>query len=101
MPPILPRWLDSTQAHDLGASLARQFMARIAKDAAVSSKRFKHDTQVTLVKLDNQIRAHCAEHRYNVFQKAKLANAFKWTLLDAGYDKAYVDELTEWLVARF
>jgi hypothetical protein len=36
----------------------------------------------------------------NMFKKAKLGNAFKWFLRDAGYDTEYVDGLTEWLMER-
>ena len=45
------------------------------------------------------VRYH-AEHKLSVYKKAKLGNAFKWSLRDAGYDVDYVNELTEWLMLR-
>jgi hypothetical protein len=33
-----------------------------------------------------------------MYKTAQMGNAFKWALKDAGYDDAYVDRLTEWLV---
>jgi hypothetical protein len=35
-----------------------------------------------------------------MFRKAKLANSFKWRLLDRGTDPALVDELTRMLLLR-
>ncbi|MBC7682052.1 MAG: hypothetical protein H7172_06940 [Ferruginibacter sp.] len=39
-------------------------------------------------------------HRLNIYTRAHLATTFKWKLKDAGYDAAYVEQLTEWLVKR-
>jgi hypothetical protein len=34
-------------------------------------------------------------HKLNIYKKAKLGNAFKWILLEKGYDAQFVDELTK------
>ena len=39
------------------------------------------------------------EHKLNVYTKARLANNFKWALLDAGYPKDFVDRMTIELAA--
>jgi hypothetical protein len=41
-----------------------------------------------------------AANKLNFYTKAKLANSFKWTLKDAGYEAEYVDDLTEWLAKQ-
>ena len=38
-------------------------------------------------------------HKLNVYTKARLANNFKWALLDAGYPKDFVDKMTVELAA--
>ena len=38
-------------------------------------------------------------HRLNVYTKARLANNFKWQLLEAGYPKDFVDRMTIELAA--
>jgi hypothetical protein len=38
-------------------------------------------------------------HKLNVYTKARLANNFKWALLDAGYPKDFVDRMTVELAA--
>jgi hypothetical protein len=35
-----------------------------------------------------------------MFRRAKLANSFKWRLLDGGFDPKLVDELTRMLLLR-
>jgi len=32
-----------------------------------------------------------------LYKKAQLGNLFKWRLLEAGVDSAYVDGLTDWI----
>ena len=39
------------------------------------------------------------EHKLNVYTKARLANNFKWALLDAGYPKDFVERMTVELAA--
>lgn len=39
-----------------------------------------------------------AEHRLGWFGKARLSHAFKWGLLELGYDQAFADMATEGLV---
>lgn len=34
-------------------------------------------------------------HSLNFYKKAKLGNAFKWAMLEKGYDAEYVDLLTK------
>jgi hypothetical protein len=57
--------------------------------------------QDTLRKLVIRISAFEARKTANFYKKAKFANAFKWKLLDAGYDKGFVDELAKELVIHF
>ena len=38
-------------------------------------------------------------HKLNLYTKARLANNFKWALLDAGYPKDFVDKMTVELAA--
>jgi len=94
-------WLNAAQAQEFGTSLARFYMQRVPFESPFSEKKFAAKTQETLKKMETQIQHFRGEHKLNFFQKAKLGNAFKWTLRDGGYDSAYVDEITEWLILRF
>jgi hypothetical protein len=37
-------------------------------------------------------------NKLNIYKKAKLGNAFRWTLTDLGYDSTLIDELTKELM---
>jgi hypothetical protein len=54
--------------------------------------------QITLNKLVTRISAFEPRKGANFYKKAKFANAFKWKLLDAGYDAGFVDYLTKELI---
>lgn len=94
-------WFDAGEAKKLGASLAQFYATQLPLEAkALNDKKFAAKTQSAMRQLTAKVDAFKARQRLNIYTKAKLGNAFKWNLLDAGYDKAYVDNLTEWLVAR-
>lgn len=99
---MIIRWLDTRAAEAFGKSLAAAFMQRVPKGGgAVTEKKFKQRAEEALNKLGRQVAEFRARESLNFYKKAKLGNAFKWSLLDAGYDRSYVDELTEWLMLRF
>ncbi len=94
-------WFDAKEARAFGETLAAFFAERIPADSDLKEKKFAARTQQVLAKLAQQVEQFRRVHKLNVFKKAQLGNAFKWKLRDAGYDQAYVDELTEWLMLRF
>jgi hypothetical protein len=93
-------WFDAAAATDFGTTLATFFVQRVPLDAKMTEKKFAAKAQEVLKKMALQIDRFKAENRLNTYKKAKLANAFKWSLKDAGYDAAYVDRLGDWLTAR-
>ena len=46
-----------------------------------------------------QAHDYARQHKLNVYTKARLANRFKWALLEAGYPKTFVDAMTYELAA--
>jgi hypothetical protein len=53
-----------------------------------------------LVRADQRVQEFKARERLNVYKKAKLANAFLWTLRDRGCSPEYANQLTDWLSVR-
>jgi hypothetical protein len=93
-------WFNTKVAVDVGGSLADQFLAAVAKS---NTKRNPNKTpdhakviEAFLVQVDREVRPL----RLGVFRRAKLANTFKWRLLDKGVDQNLVDELTRMLLLR-
>ena len=93
------RWFDASEAKELGASLARVFMEKaVIDDSNMKSKLVAKKQAELLSNLSRQVVHFKLDHKLNIYTKAKLGNAFKWTLRNAGYDSKYVDELTTWLM---
>jgi hypothetical protein len=47
-----------------------------------------------------QVAVFKRQGKLNTFKKAQLGNAFRWGLIDAGFDKSYADKLTQWLMLQ-
>jgi hypothetical protein len=93
-------WLDAREAKQFGASLAAFYVAQMPLDKQLNEKKFAAKTQSVLRNMAGRVDAFKAAHGLNGYKKAQLGNAFKWSLKDAGYDAAYIDKLTDWLVTR-
>jgi hypothetical protein len=50
----------------------------------------------TFERIDGFVRGH----RLNLYKKAHFANRVRWSLLEAGYPREFVDTMTEELVAH-
>jgi hypothetical protein len=94
-------WFNAKDAQSFGSSLANFYMQRVPFESPFSEKKFAVKTQDTLKKMQLQVQQFKQQHTLNMYQKAKLGNAFKWALRDGGYDNQYVDEITEWLIVQF
>ena len=97
---MLFKWFDAAAAKEFGVTMARFYIERISIDSAVNEKKFASKTKTVLDKMALRIAQFNESNRLNTYKKAQLGNAFKWTLREAGYEPAYIDRLTEWLVAR-
>jgi hypothetical protein len=92
-------WLSSRNATNVGNSLADHVLAATASKERRPSRSSQQQGKVIesfLARVDSEARPL----RLGMFRKAKLANAFKWRLLDRGADPALVDELTRLLLLR-
>ena len=103
-------WFKATEFQRFGEELAVLFME--GKPAADEGNRknrrmrkgkgaVSDPLQDTLRKLAMRISAFEARKGANFYKKAKFANAFKWKLIEGGYDAAFADELTKELVIHF
>lgn len=93
-------WFDATEAQRFGSALANFFIERLPAAEKTSSKKFEVKARDALEKMAGQIAEFRNGHRLNLYKKAKLGNAFKWTLREAGFDNDYSDKLTEWLMLQ-
>lgn len=99
MPLMWFKDLKSRKAIEMGASLADNFIAAIAEQGGGKRKKAGgQDAHVQrfLAQVDREARPL----QLGLFRRAKLANSFKWRLLDKGVEPAVVDELTRMLLLR-
>jgi len=92
-------WFSSRIAAEVGNSLADHFIAAAAAMKGRRPARPAEQAQVIqslLARVDSEARPL----RLGMFRRAKLANSFKWRLLDRGLDPKLVDELTRMLLLR-
>lgn len=94
------KWLDAKEEQAFAREIAQFYVQRVPFESPFSSKQFAAKTQEVLKKVDLQVQKFKTGRSLNIYKKAKLGNAFKWVLRDAGYDTEYVNGLTEWLMLR-
>mgnify|MGYP003510247192 CR=1 FL=1 len=78
-------WFDASEAKKFGTSLAHFYMERIPLETLGVKNISLSKRQEVLGKMFQQMARFRLEHKLNIYKKAKLGNAFKWTLTDAGY----------------
>ena len=91
-------WFDAKEASDFGSTRAQMLIDRTPEDGALGKGRLTKKHEAMLHQLERHVSKFRDDHKLNVYKKARLGNRFKWTLKDKGYDDAYIDHLTNWLM---
>ena len=93
-------WFDTKAVDALAVGMAGDLVKRVppasvdahGKKAEAKQKR-THDLVL------RQAYDYARQNKLNLYTKARLANRFKWALLEAGYPKPFVDSMTYELAA--
>jgi hypothetical protein len=93
-------WFSSAESQRFGKELALFVLSELAGSAGKRPDKFTEKAEKALVRADQRVRDFKARERLNVYKKAKLANAFLWTLKDNGCTPEYANQLTDWLSLR-
>lgn len=94
-------WFNSRVAAEMGGSLADQFLAAVAKaNSSRNPKKKTPDQAKAIEALMTQVDRDVRPLRLGIFRRAKLANTFKWRLLDQGVDRGLADELTRMVLLK-
>jgi hypothetical protein len=93
-------WFSAAESERFGKELAEFVYTDIASSTVRDEAKFAARTEKTLLRAEQKLTEFKARERLNVFKKAKLANAFLWTLRDRGCPTEHADKLTEWLSTR-
>jgi tetratricopeptide (TPR) repeat protein len=103
---MLLNWLNAREATRVGTALADDFVLQSEPgsggmrsprgNADVQGQGLQKFLQRFLQRVDREARPL----KLNLFKRAKLANSFKWRLLEKGVEQQFADELTRALVLR-
>ena len=92
---MIKDWFDAAPVTKFGISLAQNY----AREFALISKMQKHKREEKQKKLVAnvmaQVKAFGANNKMNIYKKAKLGNAIKWTLRDLDFDREMIDALVK------
>lgn len=93
-------WFDATESEKFGKTLAQLVIERIpiSKDKTKSKALTKQ--LETVDKLYLQIDQFKTNHKLNLYKKAKLGSAFKFELINAGYEIAFINKITNGLMKK-
>jgi tetratricopeptide (TPR) repeat protein len=103
---MLLKWFNAREATEVGTALADDFALESVSGSA--DKRGQGDKlqaqgqelQKLLHRFLRRVEREVRPLKLNLFKRAKLANSFKWRLLEKGVEQPLVDELTQALVLR-
>ena len=91
------KWFDANEAKAFGSSLAQDLLRQDTPSKARGTKKKK---QNDLSKLLTRIAVFKVQHKLNFYKKAQLGNAFKWTLIEGGYDAETANSITTSLLLK-
>ena len=97
--------LDAAEAKKFGAEMAALISHRTpseAKDKNQERQVKNNDKRhlATLVLIEKRLESFKKTHPLNVFKKAQLGSAFKYALLDGGYEPEFCSQTTTWLLLK-
>jgi hypothetical protein len=93
-------WFATAESQRLGKELAVFVLSELSNAADRRGDKFTAKAEKVLARAEVRVREFKSRERMNFYKKAKLANAFLWTLKDNGCSAEYADKLTDWLSVR-
>ncbi len=88
-------WFNASEEVALGNRLAEYYDQGWRELERKTSHKQEDKRRRLIAQVLEQAQQFGATHKLNVYKKAKLGNAFKWTLTDLGHDKDLVDLLAK------
>ena len=93
-------WFSAGEAKRFGRDLGQYLLGELSTSTRKTDAKFALKAEKVLIQADRRVRQFTAREPMNAYKRAKLANAFLWTLKDGGCPPDYAKELTEWLSFR-
>jgi len=97
---MLPRWLDGRTATEFGKEIANDIRNLMPLEKGAKAQKNPAKRLQKLARIVERTSARSAQHRFNFYQKAKFANALRWSLKDSGYTPDFIEEVVALILAR-
>jgi tetratricopeptide (TPR) repeat protein len=98
---MILRWFKAREVVEVGTALADQFFLQVVPGSATPGKQPSPEEQAAAVQaLIRRSEGDVYNLKLNFYTKAKLANSFKWRLLDRGVQRATADAVTQMLLLQ-
>ena len=91
-------WLSAKNAETFGSELAKLVTEFVPNDPKLGDTKRQSKVNYAKEKMLKRIKQFKQEEILNFYKTAKLLNAFKWGLKDAGYDQKLADTLASWIL---
>ena len=93
-------WFSATESVRFGEELATFLLSELAVATSKGQVKFAAKAERVLMRADQRLQGFKARERMNVYKKARLANAFLWTLRERNFPSEGANQLADWLSAR-
>jgi len=97
---MLPSWLDGRTATEYGKQIANDIQRLVPAEKGAKGKRDPAKRLQKLMRVVERVSAESARQRFNFYQRAKFANALRWSLKDNGYAPDFIQEIVALILAR-
>lgn len=91
-------WFNTKEAALIGIKLADYLSNELAKVNNKKSKKEVVDWAKAIQKIFSQFDGFTGKSKLNFYKKSKLANEFRWRLVEVGHDEEFVKIMTKELV---
>ena len=102
---MLIKWLDASKAKEFGTEMAEILDQRNSSEAQIknqgkSAKKNEKRHEATFLLIEKRLAKFKEANKLNIYTKAQLGSAFKYALLDKGYDQEFSEKTTTWLLLK-
>ena len=103
--PMFKNFFNAVEAKVLGSEMAALIAHRtpinpVDNNQLRQLKNYEKRHEATLVLIEKKLDRFKKNNSLNIYTKAQLGSAFKYGLLDRGYDQDFCEKTTTWLLLK-
>lgn len=102
---MFDKWFGADISKKFGVDMAMLLVQSATREVksstrTKSSRKDEKRFDATLHSIEKQLGKFMAGHRLNIYSKAQMGSAFKFTLLENGFESEAANAMTTWLLLR-